>query len=106
MLEFFDFVVIGVLIAVLSGGTAMASRRFAGSAAAEERLRRVEDKLNVLLTHMGIDYVPRTKENWQRLSDAGNQEDAVKEYSEAHSVSEEEAQLVVEQYLQDVRQPA
>lgn len=104
MLEFFDFLMIGVLIVVLSGGTAVASRRFAGSAAAEERLRRIEDKLNVLLTHAGIDYVPRAKERWQRLADENSREDAVREYSEAHSVETEEAEQVVEQYMEDVQQ--
>ena len=103
VLEFTDFLLLGVLIYLLMGGTAVASRRSAGDAAAEERLCRMEDKLNVLLTHMGIDYVPRTKERWQRLADESNQEKAAEEYSEAHSVPLEEAKRVVEQYVADHR---
>lgn len=104
VLELIDYVMVGVLIAVLGGGTAAASRRLYGGAATEERLRRIEDKLNVLLNHMEIDYVPRTKERWQRLAEANSQEEAVKEYSDAHSVPNDEAERVVEQYLADARQ--
>lgn len=100
VLEFLDFLIIGVLVAVLTGGTAMASRH----AATEERLRRIEDKLNVLLTHMGIDYVPQMKERWQRLADADKKQEAAEEYSNANSVTLEEARQVVEQYLADVQQ--
>lgn len=102
MLDFFDFLIIGLLIMVFAGGTTMVSRRSAVSAAAGERLRRMEDKLNLLLVHNGIDYVPRTKENWQRLADDRDREKAALEYSEAHSVPLKEAEEVVAQYLEDV----
>ena len=41
---------------------------------------------------------------WQRLADENSKEDAVREYSDAHSVEPEEAEHVVEQYREDVQQ--
>lgn len=102
VLEFMDYLVIGVLIVVLAGGTTIASRRSASNAAAGERLRRIEDKLNLLLDHSGITYVPRQKERWQRLAESNDKANAAKEYSEAHSVSLEEAQDVIDQYIADI----
>jgi len=101
-LEVFDFVIIGVLIAFLAGGTTIASRRSASGAAARERLCRIEDKLNLLLAHNGIEYVPRTKERWQRLAESNERANAAKEYSETHSIPLEEAEDVVDQYLADI----
>lgn len=101
-LEFFDFLIIGVLIAVLAGGTTVASRRSASNAVAGERLRRVEEKLNLLLAHSGLEYVPRTKERWQRLAEANDKAGAAKEYRDTRSVTLEEAEEVVDQYLADI----
>ncbi len=106
VLDLLDFVIIGVLIAVLAGGTTIASRRSAANAAAGERLRRIEEKLNLLLADNGIDYVPRTKERWQRLAESNDKPNAAKEYSDKYSVPLEEAEDVVEQYLADVSHPA
>lgn len=100
-LEFFDYIVIGIMITVLTSGTAIASRRSGANAAAGERLRRVEDKLNVLLEHNNIVYVPQSKERWQELAESNVQEEAAKEYVETYSVTLQEAQDVVEQYLED-----
>lgn len=102
VLEFYDFAIIGLMIIVLAGGTTIASNRSAANAAAGERLRRVEDKLNLLLAHHGIDYVPPTKERWQRLAEANDQPNAAKEYSDTYSVPVAEAEEVVEQYLADI----
>lgn len=101
ILDFFDYLVIGVLIALLAGGTTIASRRSGANAAAGERLRRVEDKLNQLMSHSGIDYVPSSKERWQWLAESNDRENAAKEYSESYSAPIEEAVEVVDQYLAD-----
>ena len=103
-LDIFDFVIIGVLIAVFAGGTTIASRRSGSGAAAGERLRRVEDKLNLLLAHNGIEYVPRANERWQRLAESNERADAAKEYSETYSLVLQEAEDVVDQYLADISQ--
>lgn len=102
VLEFFDFVIIGLMIVVLAGGTTMASRRTGANAAAGERLRRLEEKVNLLLAHQEIEYVPSKKERWQRLAESGDKAGAVKEYGETYSVSSEEAEDVVEQYQEDI----
>lgn len=103
-LEFFDYLIIGVLIAILAGGTTIASRRSGANAAAGERLRRMEEKLNLLMAHNGIAYVPRSKDRWQTLADANDRENAAKEYSETYSAPLAEAEEVVDQYLADISQ--
>jgi hypothetical protein len=105
VLEFLDIVVIAVLIALLSSGKAIFSRRSGANAAAGERLRRIEDKLNLLLADRGIEYVPRTKERWQRLADSNDRTGAAREYHDSHEVSMEEAEDVVDQYLTDSSNP-
>ncbi len=100
-LEFHDYLVIGVLIAIFAGGTSLVSRRSAASAAAGERLRRMEDKLNLLLSHHGIAYVPSVKERWQRLADSNERAEAAAAYIEEFGVGQQEADEVVEQYLAD-----
>ena len=96
VLEFGDYLFLTIIIALL-----LAASRSTGKAAAQERLRRIEDKLNVLMNHLNIDYVPHSKDRWQRLADDGDMDDAIAEYTQSHSVSEEEAKLVVEQYIAD-----
>lgn len=103
-LDFFDYFIIAVLIALFAGGTKIASRRSASSVAAGERLRRIEEKLNLLLTYHGIDYVPGMKEQWQRLAESNQKVSAAKEYSDIHSVTVDEAAEVVDQYLADIRE--
>jgi hypothetical protein len=101
-LDFFDFLIIALLIIIFAGGTTIASRRSVSNAAAGERLRRIEEKLNLLLAHKGIVYVPRTKERWQRLAESNDRANAAKEYSDTHSIPLEEANDVVNQYLADI----
>ncbi len=103
-MEFAGLLILTLLMTVLLGGAGFVSRRSAGNAATEERLRRIEDKLNVLLTHLEIDYAPRVKERWERLAEGNNVSQAIKEYRDAHSVSLAEAKKVVAQYLADARQ--
>ena len=103
VLEFFDYVLIGILVAVFAGGTTIASRRAGSSAASGERLRRIEEKLNLLLSSRGITYIPKSKERWQELAESNRQNEAIEEYSSQNSVSTEEAQDVVDQYMMDFR---
>ena len=59
VLEFTDFAIIAAIVAVLAGGTAAA--RFYFRPADRVRLARVEQKLDLLLTHAGLDYTPAPK---------------------------------------------
>ena len=53
VLDFGDFAVIAVLILVLGGGRAAASAYLRPRD--QERFRRIEHKLDLILTHLGID---------------------------------------------------
>ena len=98
VLEVGAFLILGLIIFVFSSMS-----RSTGSATQKERLRRIEDKLNFLMELLGAEYVPRDKERWQRLADNNQPEEAAKDYAEQHSIEEEEATKVVEQYMADAR---
>src|SRR5438105_2428758 len=69
ILELGDFAVITLLIIVFAGGRAAASAYL--RPADGHRLKNVEHRLDLILTHLGIDYVPPSKSAWQELADAG-----------------------------------
>ena len=73
VLEFGDYAIIAVLILLLAGGGA------AGAAylrrADRDRLQRIEHKLDLILTHLGIEYVPPPKAAWQELAERSGPED-------------------------------
>ncbi len=98
-LDFGDFAVIALLILLFAGGRAAASAYL--WPADRDRLRRVEQKLDLILTHLGIDYVPPPKAAWQELADdPGHKIAAVKAYREQHGVGLAEAKKAVEDYIQ------
>jgi ribosomal protein L7/L12 len=100
VLEFTDFAVIGLLILVFAGGAAAAT---AGRPPDAERLRRVEDKLDLILSHLGVEYVPPSKDTWQELAgDPGRKIAAIKAYREQYGVGLAEAKKAVEDYIQGV----
>jgi hypothetical protein len=53
VLELTDFAIIAAIVAILAGGTAVA--RASLGPANRDRLARVEQKLDLLLTHAGLD---------------------------------------------------
>jgi hypothetical protein len=66
-----------------------------------DRLLRIEQKLDLIMTHLGIDYVPPPKAAWQELADdPGQKIDAIKAYREQHSAGLVEAKKAVEDYIQ------
>jgi hypothetical protein len=88
-----------ILIVLLTGGGA----KILGALrpADQDRLRRIEHKLGLILTHLGIDYVPPPKSAWQELADdPGQKIAAIKAYREQHSVGLAEAKKAVEDYIQ------
>jgi hypothetical protein len=99
VLELGDFVTIAVLILLLAGGTAVATRS-GGPAAGGEQLRRIEQKVDLILTNLGINYVPPPRTAWQELADDPNQKiAAIKAYREEHGVGLADAKKAVEDYI-------
>ncbi|MFN3192010.1 MAG: hypothetical protein ACE361_15980 [Aureliella sp.] len=101
-LDFFDYIMIAILIALFAGGTSFASGRSGSTAALGERLMRVEEKLNLLLAERRISYTPKNKERWQQLAELKDRDNAVQEYSTQYSVSQEDAEAVIAQYIADL----
>jgi hypothetical protein len=103
LLEFGDFCIIAVLIMVLAGGGAAATvyRRPSGRCMLDrKRLQRIEDKLDLVLTHLGVKYVPAPKDEWQELADDPDRKiEAIKVYREQHGVGLKDAKDAVEKYM-------
>jgi ribosomal protein L7/L12 len=99
VLEFTDFAIIAAIVAVLAGGAAAARSLF--GPADRQRLARVEQKLDLLLTHAGLDYTPTPKAAWQGLADEGPARKiaAIKAYREETGAGLAEAKRAVEEYV-------
>jgi ribosomal protein L7/L12 len=98
ILEIVDYAVIAGLILVLAGGGAAASayRR----PAERDRLQRIEDKLDLVLDHLGVEYTAPPKVEWQELADdPARKIEAIKVYREEHGVGLAEAKAAVEAYI-------
>jgi hypothetical protein len=65
ILEFTDFGIILLIVALFSGGAAASVYL---RPADRNRLERVEHKLDLILTHLGLDYTPPPKAQWQELA--------------------------------------
>jgi ribosomal protein L7/L12 len=100
VLEFTDF----AIIVALAGGIAMAARANFGLAN-RDRLARVEQKLDLLLTHAGLDYTPPTKATWQALADEGPARKiaAIKAYREETGAGLADAKQTIEDYIEGRR---
>ena len=99
VLEFGDFAVIAVLILLFAGGGAAASRY--RRLADRDRLQRTEHKLDLILTHLGIEYVPPPKAAWQELADNPTRKiEAIAVYREQTGVGLAEANKAVEEYIE------
>jgi ribosomal protein L7/L12 len=99
VLEFTDFAIIAGIVALVSGGAGSA---FAARATREERgrLYRIEQKVDMILAHMGLQYVPPAQESWQELAnDPARKIAAIKAYREQHGVGLKEAKDAVEAYV-------
>jgi hypothetical protein len=98
VLEPSDFAIIAVLILLLGGGSAAAAARL--WPADRDRIARVEHKLDLILTHLAIDYQPPPKAAWQALADDPfHKIAAIKAYREQHGVGLAEAKRAVEEYI-------
>ena len=96
VLELFDFGIILLIVAVFSGGAAAYLRP-----ADRNRLKRIEHKLDLILTHLGLDYTPPPTAQWQELAgDPSRKISAIKAYREEYGVGLAEAKRAVEEYMQ------
>jgi hypothetical protein len=99
VLDFGDVITIAAIILLLGGGSAAATAYV--RPVARERLRRIEHQLDLILTHLSIDYVPRPKGTWQELADdPARKIAAIKAYREEHGVGLAEAKKAVENYIE------
>jgi ribosomal protein L7/L12 len=100
VLEFTDFVIIAAIVAMLAGGAVVARASF--GPANRDRLTRVEQKLDLLLTHAGLDYTPAPKAAWQALADEGPARKiaAIKAYREETGAGLADAKRSVEKYIE------
>jgi ribosomal protein L7/L12 len=103
VLDVTDFVIIAAIVVVLAGGTAAARASF--GSANPDRLARVEQKLDLLLKHAGLDYTAAATEAWQALADKGptSKIAAIKLYREQTGAGLSEAKRAVEEYIEGRR---
>jgi hypothetical protein len=94
-----DTVFIAMVILLVAGGGAVASAYL--RPADRDRLLRIEHKLDLILTHLGIEYVPPPKTGWQELADdPARKIEAIRVYREQHDVGLAEAKKAVEDYIE------
>jgi hypothetical protein len=105
VLDFGDFAIIALLIAVIAGGRVAASAYL--RPADRDQFQRIEHKLDLILNkldlvliHLGIEYVPPPKAAWQELADAARKTEAIKVYREHKGVGWAEATEAVEAYIE------
>ncbi len=102
-LEFTDFAIIAAIVAVLAGGATAARSILAPTD--RDRLARLEQKLDLLLTHAGVDYTPPAKAAWQALADEGPARKiaAITAYREETGAGLADAKRAVEDYIEGRR---
>jgi ribosomal protein L7/L12 len=103
VLKFTDFAIIAGIFAVLAGAATAARGRF--GPVNRDRLERIEQKLDLLLTHAGLTFTSAPKSAWQSLADGGPAQKiaAIKAYQEQTGADLAEAKRAVEEYLQGDR---
>ncbi len=99
VLEFTDFAIIAGIIALFSGGVAVAAAsRFLP--VDRSRLFRIEQKLDLIMSNLGLQYTPPTEETWQALANNPAQKiAAIKTYRQQHGVGLKDAKDAVERYI-------
>ena len=97
ILEFSDFLLIAVIVMLIAGSSSVtAAIRKTG----KENLRRVEAKLDLILSHLNIEFMPYQGKEWQELAaEPGQKIAAIKAYREETGVGLKEAKDAVEEYM-------
>jgi hypothetical protein len=99
VLDFADFAIILLIFVLFSAGGAAASIYFRRTD--RERLARAEHKLDLILTHLGLDYRLPPETKWEEIAgDAAHKTSAIKAYREQHDVDLAEARRAVEDYME------
>jgi hypothetical protein len=99
VLDWSDYAIIALLLLVFASGGAAASVRLRPPD--RDRLQRIEHKLDLILTHLGIEYVPPPKAAWQELADdPARKIEAIKVYREQQGVGLFAAKKAVEEYIE------
>jgi hypothetical protein len=103
VLDVGDFIIIGLLILLFAAGRQVAATKLWPTE--RVRLARLEEKLDLLLTHAGLDYTPPPKAQWQGLADEGpaRKISAIKAYREETGSGLAEAKRAVEEYIEGRR---
>jgi ribosomal protein L7/L12 len=97
VLDLADFGIIAAIVIVFAGG---AAATVALRQTDRDRIERLEHKLDLILTHLGLDYVQPPKAHWKQLADDPVQKiAAIKAYREEHGVRLAEAKEAVEDYI-------
>jgi hypothetical protein len=97
LLEWNDFAIIVCIVAVFSGGAAATVFL---RPVDRNRLERVEQKLDLILKHLGLDYTAVLEVQWKALADDSTRKiAAIKVYRELHGVGLAEAKRAVEEYM-------
>ena len=98
ILEFTDLAILVAIVVVFSGGMAASPLHFRRGD--RDRQERVEQKLDLILAHLGLAYTPPVKADWQQLAaDPSQKITAIKAYREREGTSLAEAKRVVEEYI-------
>jgi hypothetical protein len=98
ILDFSDFAIIGLIVLGLSAGGAAAKVYLRPPD--RDRLERIEQKLDLILAHLGLAYDPPPRAKWQELAaDPAGKIAAIKAYQEEHGVDLAEAKRAVEEYM-------
>jgi ribosomal protein L7/L12 len=100
VLEVSDFAII-VLAVVFAAGAAAAFARLR-PADPDQLVLRVEHKLDLIMTHLGLDYATSLHGFWQDLAnDPTRRVSAIKAYREQHGVGLAKAKWAVEEYVRE-----
>ena len=90
-LEFSDYAIIAVIVIVFAGGA---------TASMSKWLMRIEHKLDLIMTTLGLDYTPAAQGAWQALPPTRPKKSRrSKAYREEHGVGLAEAKRAVEDYI-------
>ncbi len=96
----FEFVAIGVGVSVLLLLLLVGRPATGLSFADRMRLRRIEDKLDLVMNSLGLKYETSSAAMWQEAADAGDKIGAIRDYREQTRVGLKEAKEAVDAYLE------
>jgi hypothetical protein len=102
VLDTMDFLLITGIVIVFAGGSAAATAYL--RPADRARIKRLEDKLDLVLKHLGLDFVSATRTGWQEIaSDSNRKIEAIKAYREETGAGLADAKRAVEDYMEGRR---